>query len=321
MIVYEKRASVILLHFLTSSHDDRPYLLPSNVCEIVPLIFVKARRPFEFIDISEKTFGMDEGRVLDALRKHPGRYGGVLFVRPYGVERAFDGFFRAVKEIDDSVMVIDDCCMCAPDPEMPLSPSADLICYSTGYAKYCDAGGGGFGRVSDGTAYRRKEYPFDAKTSSEVIKECKSKAAKGERFICKSDDWLDTGVPALPYEDYIRAVKDLAAKMVSHKRQLNDIYAKGIPSDLQFPPEYQNWRFNAFMPRRDELLKEISSQGLFASAHYHSMARVYSDARAPLAERFSERVINFFNDLHFDADRARRVVEIVNAHLKRCGAR
>ena len=59
MIVFETRASAILYNLLLSLEDPRPFLLPANVCPIVPLTFRKAGRPFCFVDIGGPDLSLD----------------------------------------------------------------------------------------------------------------------------------------------------------------------------------------------------------------------------------------------------------------------
>ena len=58
MRVFENRASTVLCNFLKSNHFDKPFLLPANVCPVVPLSFMKAEVEFDFIDI-DKTHAMN----------------------------------------------------------------------------------------------------------------------------------------------------------------------------------------------------------------------------------------------------------------------
>jgi len=54
-IVQAPRASAILYHVLASREQKKPWLLPANICPIVPITFLKARVPFELVDISAET--------------------------------------------------------------------------------------------------------------------------------------------------------------------------------------------------------------------------------------------------------------------------
>ncbi len=49
------RASAILYNLLVSQKQTKPWLLPANICPIVPITFMKADVPFEFVDISSET--------------------------------------------------------------------------------------------------------------------------------------------------------------------------------------------------------------------------------------------------------------------------
>ena len=59
MIAFARRASAILYRMLRGMTDARPFLLPANVCPVVPETFVAAGRPLERIDIEEESLAMD----------------------------------------------------------------------------------------------------------------------------------------------------------------------------------------------------------------------------------------------------------------------
>ena len=52
MIAFEARASTVLYNLLRSRRDRRPFLLPANVCPIVPLTFRRAGHAFRLVDIA-----------------------------------------------------------------------------------------------------------------------------------------------------------------------------------------------------------------------------------------------------------------------------
>ena len=91
-ILFEIRASTILYNFLKSNNFDGKFLLPANVCPVVPLTFLKARVPFEFVDISMTDLCIQQQAVLTLLKKDPS-YCGVLFVRTYCITRPYKSFF------------------------------------------------------------------------------------------------------------------------------------------------------------------------------------------------------------------------------------
>ncbi|HET9225380.1 MAG TPA: hypothetical protein VFR31_01820, partial [Thermoanaerobaculia bacterium] len=65
MTVFAPRACAILHDLLQG--DDRPFLIPANICSVVPETFQKAGRAFELIDIEEETLEIDPEACLDRL--------------------------------------------------------------------------------------------------------------------------------------------------------------------------------------------------------------------------------------------------------------
>ena len=66
MRVFENRGAAVLYYFLKGNNSGRPFLLPANVCPIVPLTFFKAGVPFEFVDIDE-THAMCRSQCIDRI--------------------------------------------------------------------------------------------------------------------------------------------------------------------------------------------------------------------------------------------------------------
>jgi hypothetical protein len=89
------RASTILFNLLASRGDKAPWLLPANLCPIVPITFLKAGVPFELVDVSPGTLSMSLELADAALRS--GRYGGIVYSHTYGDESTPDEFFAHVK--------------------------------------------------------------------------------------------------------------------------------------------------------------------------------------------------------------------------------
>jgi hypothetical protein len=102
-----------------------------------------------------------------------------------------------------------------------------------------------------------------------------------------------------------------AGAAAAHRARLNEIYASGIPADVQYPAELQVWRFHVAVPRSQELLAAIFAAGLFASRHYSPLAA------SPVAERVHRTIVNLFNDHHFTAEQARAATAVVARHLGR----
>src|SRR4051794_9043507 len=116
MILYERRASGILYNLLRSLDGDRPFLLPANVCSDVPRTFRQAGRAFRLVDLDSENLGMDQRDCLAVVAEQPAAWAGVVYVRPYGAEvEEVDGFFRALKELQRDLLIVDDRCLCLPD--------------------------------------------------------------------------------------------------------------------------------------------------------------------------------------------------------------
>ncbi|WP_252981536.1 hypothetical protein [Aliarcobacter butzleri] len=69
MIIFEDRAATVLYKTLKSLKNKNKFLLPLNICPIVPDTFIKANINFEFVDINLKTLCMDEDIVLEKIKK------------------------------------------------------------------------------------------------------------------------------------------------------------------------------------------------------------------------------------------------------------
>ena len=123
-----------------------------------------------------------------------------------------------------------------------------------------------------------------------------------------------TDVPPESWRDYRRRVTDAARAADEQKAALNAIYALLLPPEIQLPPELQRWRFNIRVPQPDRLIEGILASRLFASRHYPALGSF------AVAERLQAEIVNLFNDRYFDADRARRISELVLRHLDAIGS-
>jgi dTDP-4-amino-4,6-dideoxygalactose transaminase len=315
MIVFEKRASTILYNWLKSVQSDKIFIIPSHVCPIVPITFLKAKQKFEFVDISEDTFCIDEAVVLERLKSRPNLYAGVVFVRTFGLMRSFESFFRQINEINPEVYIVDDRCLTIPDFDESDS-CADVILYSTGYCKFVDLGFGGFATIKLGKRYRRQNLIFAEKCLDDLTVYCKSIINKREEFRYSDTDWLDTSKPDISFSMYRSVVRKKVPTIIQGKSELNKIYSKHLSDHYKMKNEYQNWRFNILVPHKKILLKKIFENGLFASSHYSSLDGIFSEGNSSIAERLHSQIINLFNDRYFNKEKAIQVAELVRCHLK-----
>src|SRR5436190_20628723 len=81
-IVQAPRACAILYRVLVSRREKRPWLLPANICPVVPLTFMKAGIAFELVDISSETLHMDLETVRRRIQQD--KFGGLLYAPTYG---------------------------------------------------------------------------------------------------------------------------------------------------------------------------------------------------------------------------------------------
>ena len=319
-LVYETRASTILHHLLRSGGTAKPWLLPANVCPVVPLTFLKAGCPFEFVDIDEATLCIDREIVLRKLREAPDAYGGLLFVRTYGVEIPCDSFFTEIKELAGELILVDDRCLCRPRLETPPEGPADVLLCSTGYAKPVDVGFGGFAHLGNHVAYRPHRAPYREADLERLTADYKAAIAKGAPLDYADSAWLDTREPAMPLDEYRVLVEGRIEEIAGHRRRINAIYRQAFPSSARLDDRFQDWRFHILVTDKERLLATIFDRGLFASSHYADLTPVFSRGSAPLAQKLHRRVVNLFNDRYFTEEQAGRIVPLVREHLDSAGS-
>ena len=313
--LFENRASVVLYNFLSSNNISGKFLIPANVCPVVPLTFIKARIPFELVDISMADLCMQQNQVLSLLGKAPS-YCGVLFVRTYGSIRPLRSFFLKIKETFPDAIVIDDRCQADPEFTIPSMDGSDLILFSTGYSKYIDINWGGFGFMSEKFKYQRNLLPFkeqDLVSLNNYLKEAIAK--KSLTHHLEDFHWMDTSFPRKNFSDYKTMVLNKKKLTYKHKTMINSYYRKNLPKEIQLADDFQHWRFNILVKNKDELLKKIFDSNLFASSHFASLAGIISPGKAENAEKFHSEVINLFNDFYFDMNKAEMITDIILEHI------
>lgn len=307
------RASAILYNLLSDKNDGRAFLLPANICPIVPITFFKAGKPFEFVDISARTLHMDleqaEGRIKT------GKYGGLLYAHTYGDLSTPQDFFKGIKKKYPDLLVIDDRCLCIPDLVPDPSSAADVTLYSTGYGKIVDQEHAGFAYLSEDLIYQSHVLPFDRLDLEELEKNYKRSIEARELYSYSDSAWLqtDSDLPAWPeFAERVRAAKE---SCIAHRRAVNAVYNSLIPSGLGLSEQYQLWRFNLRLPDKKKTLDAIFDAHLFASSHYACLAGIVGMGKCPAAEQLASEVINLFNDTHYTLEMAERTVKIVSGSL------
>lgn len=311
-LVQAPRASAILYNLLVSRADVRPWLLPANICPIVPLTFFKAGVPFEFVDISAETLHIDLEQVEGRLRR--GGYGGLLYAHTYAEPSTPEAFFQSLKSHFPDLLLVDDRCLCVPDLIPDTEMAADVALYSTSYAKIVDLGSGGYAFLRDKVNYHSHSLPFHAHALEEIEKTYK-RALQGEKFVYQDSPWLQTKADMPDWETYSKRIAANLKDSLAHRAALNAIYTEMLPVEVQLPAAYQTWRFNICIKDKDRVLSAIFAAGLFASSHYASLAGVMTPGSCPVAENLASKVINLFNDHHFNLQKAEQVCHLILENL------
>jgi hypothetical protein len=301
------RASAILYNLLVSQKQIKPWLLPANICPIVPITFMKARVPFEFVDISPQSLHMDLEQAEARIKKRD--VGGVLYAHTYGEESTPEEFFTRAKSLNPELLIVDDRCLCLP--QLETESSADVVLFSTGYAKVVELNSGGYAWMREDVDYEPVQLKFDPAHHEELEKSYKAAVQNRTRFDYHDSDWLQTEGELPDWKIYRRMVDVGLELSLLQRRRLNAVYSSRLPKEIQLPTQYQTWRFNTRVKNKQQILKAIFANGLFASSHYASLAGIMSAGRAPVAESLADEVVNLFNDHHFTVEMAERVCALV----------
>ena len=312
-IVQAPRASAIIYSLLVNRRDKSPWLLPANICPIVPITFLKARLPFQFVDISADTLHMDLEQAEQLVKSN--KFGGLLYAHTYGEASTPNEYFASVKRLSPDLMIIDDRCLCVPDLEFNPNNQADIQLYSTGYAKIVDLHFGGYAFIRDDIDYQSAQLAFHPEDHEEIERAYKASISQRAKFDYRDSDWLETDTPVQAWDEYCAQIKKSLAESMAHRISLNQVYASTLPEEVQLPAPFQTWRFNIRARNKQNILDAIFSSGLFASSHYASLAGIMDDGKAPQAEALEESIINLFNDRHFTLEQAEQVCKIILENL------
>ena len=315
MITFANRASAVLYGFLKGKTFEKPFLLPANVCPVVPLSMMKAGVDFEFVDIDER-HTMSEEQAFEKVSR--GSYSGLLFVHSYGNTFKNKGFYSELKSINPELCIIDDCCLCKPKLEDIESEDVDLTLYSTGYAKFIELSYGGFGvtpkqsvNVEIGGTF---EFSEEEESRQQIyIKDC---FKNNKRYELTADyPWLDCSPLKMDAKQYFGIVNAKMEKVQADKNIINKIYRSNLPKELQWGDGYDNWRFMMSVDNRNQLLKAIFDAGLFAGTNFPSVSWMFKGQHCKRAEEEASHILNLFNDFRVNEEMAYRTCEIINANI------
>ena len=312
--VFAQRAATVLYRLLLGQNDGRPWLLPANVCPIVPLVFMKAHVPMEWIDIDPDSCCLDLRELLHRVSAQPERYRGVLFVHTYGRSQHVEGAIRSLHDLSPELTFIDDRCVCWPEFSAPCD-QADVTLFSSGYAKPVDLGFGGYAFLRDGIAYADSEGAFDSADLDRLTDSYKQQIALGKPIRDARGDWLDHSEPAVTFEAYRDQLLQAATAARAHQASLREIYA-ALPPSVRLPEG--DWRTHLRLPERDRLVETLFRAELFCGTHYAPISVLFGGQETPNATRLHRDVVNLFDDRYYTAEQAQRTVQIVEEHLRSC---
>jgi hypothetical protein len=307
------RASALLYNLLFDRDDRRHFLLPTNICPIVPVTFFKAGMPFEFIDISADTLHVDLRQAEGRIRT--GRCGGLLYTHTYGDPSTPQDFFRMVKQFDPGLLLIDDRCLCVPDLMPDPATAADITLFSVGYGKIADMPHAGFAFLSEDLAYQSHPLPFQRSDLYELEKDYERSIERRERYSYRDSAWLQTFSDPPAWPEFAERVRTTIKESIAHRRSINAVYNSLIPASLRLDEKYQLWRFNLRVPDKKKIIDAIFEANLFASSYYASLAGIMDDGSCPVAQQLADEVINLFNDAHYTLDMAETTAKIILENL------
>jgi len=310
-LVIGARASAILFDFLSSIREEikKPFILPANVCPIVPVTFIKAKIPFIFSDITIKDMLIDKKNVLSKTLNE--EISGVLFVRSYGQMNNEAGFFCSLRKINHKLIIIDDRCLCIPNTNgEDIYEEADLTLFSTGYAKYAELNYGGFAYIKHYINLINFESIFDPNAHRDLIEAMNCAIRDNTKFVFNDENWLNKVID-FDKNEYFKIIEEKTKAATFQKSKLNAIYATLLPKSIQLIELSNNWRFNIMVENKNNILKKIFDEGLFASSHYSSVSHLFSVERSINADFIHNNIINLFNDFRFDEIKVEKICRII----------
>lgn len=326
MIQIEQRASVVLYRFLKANCNGYQFLLPANVCPVVPLTFLKAKVGFSFVDTDPETHSGSFQEYLNSLETFRMEKTGIVFVNAYGYKQQCSDFYHILKSQYPRSIVIEDNCLCIPETARS-EPShyVDLELYSTGSSKYAPiAGEGGYG-IYDADKWEYSDYSeqYNAEEDENIFYHLKQCRLHDWSFTYDDCNWLQftksKELSELSDEQYLKKVAEQVNRSMEHKMKINAIYDKDIPEEIKMDGVFHNWRYMLLLPHpglQQRILSELQNKGLYASPHYRSVAFMFKHQHCLNAEREAPLLLNLFNEQKYSEDMARETSKIVNNILK-----
>lgn len=304
-IITAGRAAALLIGFLRGLPKGRTrVIVPANVCEVVRHAVLAAGCAPVWCDIDPQTLCLDlrqAKRLLDSNLT----IGALLFCHTYGTTFWPESELVVLKR-RYGLAIIDDRAAMFPSTEPPEVPSADLILFSTGYAKCVSfPEGGGLAYVRNGLNLSFR--PEEAQVDADDVAFLEAHPDVPAEWLC-THRWFPARCP-MPPTDYLRRIQDVAPAAMIHKQRLNAIYDEQL-SRWKIPGDFHLWRYAIRVPaaKREAVRAAIFENGFFASAHYQPLS---SFGDTPVAQALADTVLNLFNDSYFTETQARSCADVI----------
>ena len=312
MFQFASRSSAILYNFLLSNPRDGFFLIPANVCPVVPLTMAKAGKQFYFVDIDE-THGMDKNLCLERVKQFD-NIAGILYVSPYGKTMDNSDFYGSLSKAVPNALIIEDNCLSKINKDSftpPYNQYVDLALFSSGYSKYVDIGYGGWGFVKDSLRYHLTPTSFGGEDLRQLQSEIRQCFASKSLLNFNNYNWLDNSAIS-DVAAYQAEVMSKLEKVEKHKDAINQVYDQLIPDVLKWDNGYQDWRYMLSIKKhRTALIDRIFKAGLFVGTNYPSVTCLFGFQHCSQAEREELEVLNLFNDYRVDISFARNLCKVI----------
>lgn len=307
MKVYSgRRASAVLFNWLLSNKIKGKVLLPANICESVPAVYMKAGLSVDFCDIKYGTWMPDERQILNMLNSE--HISILHYNHTYGASG--DEALIQIRSMFPDLIIVEDCCLGIPEIEN-FNGIADLKLFSTGHTKIVNIGYGGFATVSDRYNYSMHKSPNykveNVKAFDNHVKQCHRIFQPVKRSVMLGE-WMNTEDDV--EDNYFKSVKKELENIIPYKQQINKIYRSWC---LNMPENMQMWRYNVLVENQKECLDILYENDLYASNHYMSLGNGYfSDRRTPNTNWLESHIINLFNDKNYSIYQAEKTVDLLS---------
>ena len=305
--IISSRASTILYNWLKTNNISYDVIIPANICETVPAVYMKSGINITWLDISNKDWNISKKEVLSLIKD---RNYILHYNHTYGkVDPDAEGFFVLIKAINPKTIIVDDKCLCVPEVN-GYESVADLTLFSTGPKKIVDLGYGGFAYTINKYGYKKHIKKFstvDLETFEQHVKLRHQKVDSVDQNIMKAD-WIEEFDDRYSVKKYFSNIEEKYKAVLAHKNKINEIY-----KDLEkYSLGIAEWRYNILANNKDECINALFNAGCYCSGHYMSLGNGYFfNKRTPNANYLYEHVVNLFNDFYIDENTATKCVEVL----------